>query len=217
MSKATVKERQFAEAFLREVGADIRNIYLVTAVVAWMRQESGQHYIGNNVFNIRNSKLASGYRQSKGNGHFAIFASLAIAAKATALFLVGNSRSGYGYDKVLAALRRSNDNTVKGEQKQGIDFLAALAMSKWDAAHYGAPHGEPWLNHLIKTWATITGLPPIPAEKNQTSRPAPRARPTPLHGNRNPDLQKGVYIEPHAAQTFYEARHAADEPLPGGL
>ena len=91
---ATVKERRFAESFLRYMGADIRNIYLVTAVIAWMRQESGQTYLGNNPFNLRpggDEKFRSGVRKTKnGNGYFSVYPSLEAAARA------GTPRAGTG-------------------------------------------------------------------------------------------------------------------------
>jgi hypothetical protein len=209
---ATVKERRFAEAFLKHIGADVSNVFLVTAVIAWMRRESGKTYIGNNVFNIRHSKYETGFRIGK-NGRFATFKTLDLAAKATAALLLSAKPGDYrGYDKVVKALRRANDQTQKGMQQQALDFLTALAMSKWSATHYGAPHGEPWLNKLVAVWSTILGLPPLPAEPVKP----PRRRPVPPR-DLDTNLLPAGFIDPYEARGFYNDRHGEVAPLTGGL
>lgn len=214
---ASVKERRFAEAFLKFMGADTQNIYLVTAVIAWMRKESGTTYIGNNVFNLRpgadDAKYRSGVRKAgNGNGYFSVYATLENAAKATANRLIAAGHDYRGYWKVVNALRRSNAGTVKDKQQQALDFLTALAMSKWSATHYGAPNGEPWKNGLVRIWASITGLPALPAEPPKK----PRVRPS-APRDLNTELTPAQYLDPYEARAFYAARHAPEPPLPGSL
>jgi hypothetical protein len=214
---ASVKERRFAEAFLKFMGSDAKNVYLVTAVIAWMRQESGSNYIGNNVFNLRpgkdDAKFRSGVRKSKnGNGYFSVYPSLEAAAKATANRLISAGHDYRGYDKIVAAVRRASDGSAKDQQEQGLDFLTAVAMSKWDASHYGSPNGDAWSNHLVAVWATITGLPALPAEKVKQPKPRPSA-PRDLNTN----LLPGQFIDPYEIRRFYADKHGSEPPLTGGL
>jgi hypothetical protein len=136
--KPTSREVIFAQAMLRYLGADAKNPYLITAIIAWIRAESGQRYLGNNPLNIRNSKFANGFRQTKSNGKFATFKNLAIAGKASAYFLLHNK--GHGYEAVIRELRKSVSGTTKSYQDQGIRFLNALAKSDWSSGHYGFAH-----------------------------------------------------------------------------
>lgn len=211
--KVTETEVRFARALLHALHANETNGYLLLAVIAWMRAESGQHYLGNNPFNIRNSSYAIGYRQTAKNGHFAIFKDLGTAAKATAAFLVTNAAIGH-YAPIIAAARRGSgsDNGVT----QAIDFLTALAMSKWSSDHYGAADGDKTTNRLIKVWAGLTGT-PIPASWFQDTKKPPKPP--------KPKFRQGVstlhtpspadYIQPHTAESFYHARpHLGDFVLP---
>lgn len=208
---ATVNETRFARAFLKEMRADYNNVYLVTAVIAWMRQESGSlaRVIGNNPFNLRPggdiAKFMSGKRKTKnGNGWFAVFASLEMGAKAAAARLVRAGHDWRGYWRVVAAARRGNDGSVKGMQAQALDFLAAIAMSAWSSDHYGAPNGEAWKNHLVRVWAGIAGIPAIPAEKEKVKKVKPRrGAPRDLP----PGPTQADFINPRAIASFYAERH----------
>ena len=135
--KPQSREVAFAQAMLRYLGADYKNPYLITAIIAWIRGESGQRYLGNNPLNIRNSKYANGFRQTKSNGKFATFKNLAIAGKASAYFLLQNK--GHGYEAVIAELRR-HPSSEAGRQRQGVNFLNKLALSDWSSGHYGLAH-----------------------------------------------------------------------------
>lgn len=178
MAKVTEREVRFARAFLKSVGGNQSNGYLLLAVIAWIRAEVGVNFRfmrGNNPFNIRRSSYASGYTQTRGNGSFAIFKNLTVAAKATVAFLIKNARFG-NYNPILKAARRRGGNAAI----QARDFLMAIAMSKWSAGHYGWKPAKPgrWLTRalpngrtetiwvkgtpekipsLIKIWAGLTG------------------------------------------------------------
>lgn len=204
---ATAKEVQAAQAFLRYVGADYHNNLLILAVVSWFYQESGglSRVIGNNPFNIRPgvaSKLASGVRKSKnGNGYFLVFSDLDTGFKAAALVLKSLAPA-YGYGLVLAALRRGS----------AVDFLVALAMSSWDAGHYGVTGtdnpADPRQNHLLAVYASFTGL-QLPTESNSNpDQPAPKPRPQPkLPRALQPPPPIRQYISGFDARRFYDARH----------
>jgi hypothetical protein len=55
-------ELRFAQLFLRALHANERNSYLILAVVAWLRSESGTNYIGNNPLNLRPGADDARYR-----------------------------------------------------------------------------------------------------------------------------------------------------------
>lgn len=182
---------------------------LIAAVGAWLYQESGglRNVIGNNPFNIRDSPLQSGSRQTKnGNGHFAVFASIAKGFEAAAYLLMhGGHGSGskdqdlYGYRLILNALKN-------GGNQAAYDFMAALAMSKWDAGHYGVKDWQDAYskhNHLVAVYRSITGLQlqdPHPKAKKVKPRPQ-----LPRDFNYNPTVRS--YIDPYVARDRYAARH----------
>jgi hypothetical protein len=230
--KPTHNELVFAYRFLTYLHANTNNSYLILAVVAWLRQESGSRWLGNNPLNIRNSQYASGYRQTKANGHFAIFRTLDAAARASAQFLLRNK--GNGYELVVAAARR-NGNPAKDYGKQGADFLMALAMSKWDAGHYGTAiygfdgkRGDEHLvilgydqskNHLIAVWEHLLGHNfTLPADVLPLQKAPPEPKPPPPPHQKQGGLHAvpgHEYILPYASATFYEARHEAPLSNPG--
>lgn len=208
---ASAKEVEAAQAFLRYVGADSHNNYLILAVVSWFYQESGglSRVIGNNPFNIRPgiaSKLSSGVRRSRnGNGFFLIFPNLDTGFRAAALVLKALSPS-YGYGLVVQALRRGS----------AVDFLVALAMSSWDAGHYGVTGSDnpadPRQNHLLAVYSSFTGL-QLPSPK-QDPKPPPKEHPQPkLPRSLQPPPPRLHYASGFAARRFYEQRH----PRPGGV
>lgn len=215
----TQKEVSFASSVLKYLGVKdpAANLYLILAIVAWVRSESGKTYLGNNPLNIRNSPFASGYRQTRNhNGHFAIFANLDVAAKASASFLMKNK--GVGYEPIIAAAKRTG-GTEEQKVNQARDFLTAIAMSKWSSDHYGAADGNVTTNKLIAVWASLTGH-PIPREWLVTTKPtppSPKPKP-PVQPPGNAFIGSGVrheYVDPYAARNFYEARkHSGDFLLP---
>lgn len=218
---ATKNEYRFALAFVKALHGDTSNPYLLTAVIAWLRQESGSlsRVIGNNPFNIRRSPFAYGYRKSSRphGGHFALFRTLEIGAKATVYLLTSAGHDWRHYDRIVRAARGSNNGTPKDQQRQALDFLAAIAMSAWDAGHYGAKDGDPRKNHLVMVWTSITGLPPLPAEPNKPRHAQPRHQPKPPPRDLKAPMQMVTFIDPYEARGFYNARHGKDEPLTGGL
>jgi len=201
---ATAQEVLASQAFLRQLGADWHSYTLIQGVVAWFRAESGSlsRVIGNNPFNIRDSSLAIGYRQTKSNGHFAIFKTLSDGFTAAAKLLIGAGNDWRGYGLIVRAAR---SGSVK-------DFLQAIAMSAWDAGHYGYPA----TNHLISVYNSITGLTlTVTDAKGQPLKP-PRHRPlTPVPRALQPPEQQRSYIDSGAARRFYNARPHGGKPLDG--
>lgn len=214
-SIASQAEVKFAIAFVKYLKGDWYNTFLLTAVVAWMRQESGglSRVIGNNPFNIRpgmTSFLSNGVRRSRnGNGYFLTFASLERGAQAAAYLLMNGSRA-YGYYLAVNAARRMN-----GGQQVGLDFLTALALSSWDAAHYGAPDGNPQKNNLVRVWVSITGLKMPDPEKDKPKAPKKKKpRPVPPRPLPPPTPASLLYIQPYDSRDFYRAKHRGDSNLP---
>lgn len=136
--KVTEREVRFARSFIKYVKGNQQNTYLLLAVIAWVRAEVGVDFRfmrGNNPFNIRRSPYASGVVYTNGNGTFAKFKSLDVAARATVAFLKSNASFG-NYGPILAAMRRG-DGTDADNARAGYDMLMAVAVSKWSAGHYG--------------------------------------------------------------------------------
>lgn len=216
MAKVTEREVRFARSFLKYGKFNEQNTYLLLAVIAWMRAEIGVDmkfmYNQNNPFNIRKSRFASGYRQTNGNGSFAKFATLDIAAKATVAFLSENAGVGH-YSPILAAARRGNGSD-KGVT-QAIDFLTAIAMSKWSADHYGAADGNTTHNRIIKLWSGITGA-SIPTKWYKDTVKVVKKRKVPRQPRAlEHTIPKVDYLSPYAAAQFYDAvRHFGQFILP---
>jgi hypothetical protein len=183
----------------------VTDTYLIAAVAAWFHQESGglKSVIGNNPFNIRSSPLESGYRQTTSNGQFAIFSTMAQGFAAAAYLLIHGS-TAYGYQLALNALKN-------GGNQAAVDFLAALAMSSWDIAHYGATD---WLsaydvnkNHLLSVYLGVKGIQLINPVK---PRPKPPPKPPPkLPVDHAYHETPREYTDPWAAGILYAGRHRA--------
>lgn len=218
--KITKQEVQFASALIHALGGNEASGYLLRAFIAWLRAESGQHYLYNNPLNIRKSPFASGYRKGR-VGTFAIFKDLATAGKATAYFLTHNK--GFGYERILAAARRSAVGDA-AQVLQARDVLAAIGMSKWSADQYGSMrsgHYEERDNRIAGIWYSLTGLPipksyfaPPPEKKTtQPKKVAKKVRhqPTPTFHFQQP----ADFISPYGARDFYEERsHVGNFVLP---
>lgn len=189
---------------------NINDPYIVAAVSAWFHQESGglSHVLGNNPFNIRDSPLQSGSRSTRGNGHFAIFATMAIgfAAAARVLMYAGHGSGGkdqdaYGYRLALKAL-------LHGGNQGAVDFLAALAMSSWDAGRYGthswAEAYDAKHNHLLRNYVGITGI----QLKDPHPKPVKPPKPPPvLPRDFNYQVSVKNYLDPWARGKSYQYRH----------
>jgi len=188
-----------------------RDIFLIAAVGAWFRQESGgiKNVIGNNPFNIRPgmvSFMSNGYRVSKnGNGRFLTFATLTKGFEAAA-YLLMHANKAYGYQLAIAALKHEGNTAA-------VDFLAALAMSSWDAAHYGANN---WTqaysgsrNHLLRVYASIAGV-QLTDPHPKKVKPKKPAKPRPkLPRDFNYQVVVRNYLDPWLAQLMYDNRHRA--------
>jgi len=177
-----------------------RDTYLIAAVGAWFRQESGSlsRVIGNNPFNIRSSPLQSGTRTTLHNGHFAVFSSLSKGFEAAAYLLIHGSAS-YGYQLALNAMK-------KGGNQAAVDFLAAIAMSSWDAAHYGAANWaeafDPKQNHILGLYLTIGGI----QLQDPHPRVKPRKRPPVLPRPHFALPEQHAYVDPWVSAQFYRSR-----------
>lgn len=217
---------------------DYRDVNLIMAVAAWFVQESGglSRVIGNNPFNIRSSPLQSGTRKSRnGNGSFAVFSSLTKGFEAAAYLLMhggfGNKKvpiygvrvvegvkrtyvkgyrkvdsDAYGYRLALQAL-------LKGGNQGANDFLAALAMSKWDSAHYGAHNwNEAYQakhNHLIRNYLSYGGVMLDPPAKPRKPIPA-------LAQDFKYQTAPNRFLDPWYVLRLYKSRRRAGSVAPTG-
>jgi hypothetical protein len=214
-------EIRFAYQLLRYLGGNVNNAYLILAIIAWVRAESGTRYIGNNPLNIRNSKYAIRYRKAGGNGHFAVFASLSSAAKATASFLKANAKFGK-YSPFLNRIREQSN--LKGDklevwnQEQARDALFNIALSKWSSTHYGygkklrkigkAPTLDDHLrlNRIIPIYNKMLGTTwTIPASVTEPWNPKPLPYPQMPRQIVNAVPQR-IYIDPYGASGWFNSR-----------
>lgn len=216
----TTKEMTFAYYFLKRLGANMNNPYLITAVVAWLRAEVGYNlkfmHNMNNPLNIRHSPFANGYRHAGHNGVFATFATLQKGAYAAADLLKSAGHDYRGYWLIIAAAVHDSKG-VKDQQAQARDFLEAIALSKWDSGHYSLPKNQQTLatyqesnNRLFKVWLTITGN--LPVIKVMPDHPAKRSLPKPRPPRSlNPPSATSNYIDPFEAQGFYKASRPSSD------
>ncbi len=198
---AVVAEVEAAQAFLKALGAPWQNTDLIYAVVAWIRKEGGglKNIVGNNPFNLRpgagiNRDLIKGVR----NGRI-IFTSLKAGLIATAQRLLRGGFPGSGFRLIVAAARNG----------QAVDFLNAVALSAWDAAHYGYADADTETNRLYQIYITFTGL-QMPSTKQPKKVPQQMPiRPRDL----NAPIVVRNYIDPSRTVAFYRARHQDDHIL----
>lgn len=213
-TKTTKRETVFAYWLLKYLNANMNNRYLVTAVVAWLRQEVGYNlrfmYHRNNPLNIRNSPFQDGRA-----GGFSTFSSLRVGAKAAARLLLGAGRDWRRYDRIVKAAQYVPDAKEKyGEQQQALSFLEAIALSAWDVSHYGlgkkhrtvATYKEE-ANHLVDRWKEINGVasitikPPAPSKAKIAAEAKKHMAPPPLP----PPTLVDRYIRPATVAGFYAA------------
>lgn len=214
---ANVKEVAGAIAFLQYLHADWHNNYLILAVVAWLHAESGglKNVIGNNPFNLRpgkdDLKFRSGIRRSKkGNGYFSVYKSMEAGFRAAANRLL-TLRAKYGYGLIVTSAQAVRGNTAAEQQSVAQDFLYAIALSAWDASHYGITNNDPTTSHLYRIWITFTGL-DLPNPKQPKRRP-PTPAPKPLPVIQPPNL-RAHFPDPYDALRFYRGRPHGLDGLP---
>lgn len=180
-----------------------KDTFLIIAITAWFHQESGslRNVIGNNPFNIRpgmTSFMSNGFRVSKnGNGKFLTFATMEKGFEAAAYLLMHGNKA-YGYQLAINALKNGGNQAAN-------DFLAALAMSSWDAAHYGATDWtsayDPKSNHLLRTYLTFHGV------QMANPHPKPKKQRPVLPADFNYRVNGRVYVDPWDAGRRYAKRH----------
>jgi len=152
LAKPIVAEIRGAQMFLRVLGTDWHDPYMVKAVTAWFRQESGgvNKVIKNNAFNIRPG-VASKYSNGTWPGRVGVFLAFPTLSKGfgAAALVLKTLAPYYGYGTVIKAAQNGN----------ALKFLAALARSSWDASHYGvedlAKDALSDKNHLIRLYKQI--------------------------------------------------------------
>jgi hypothetical protein len=210
----TKREMQFAYYFLKKLGGNMSNPYLITAVVAWLRAEVGYDlgsmHNRNNPLNIRSSQYAVGYRKTEHNGSFAIFSSLKYGAYAAADLLSGAGHDWRHYDRIVAAARRGAKDDAD-QQTQARDLIEGIALSAWDAGRYGLNKAHRTLETYAESevsifgiWLGITGkLPSITVDVDQPRKKKAKAVPPPPL--EPPTLDGPEYLRPYEAAGFYNA------------
>jgi hypothetical protein len=151
LAKPNLAEIRGAQMFLRVLGADWHDPYMVKAVIAWFRQESGgvSKVIQNNPFNIRPG-IASSYANGVWRGRVGLFLSFSTLTRgfAAAALVLKTLAPRYGYGTVIKAAQSGN----------ALRFLAALALSSWDGSHYGTTSkasAYTTKNHLIVVYKQL--------------------------------------------------------------
>jgi hypothetical protein len=242
LAVTTAAEVAFALNLLNNLHANSGNVYLLLAVIAWMR--AGGRVIGNNPLGLapgpddqryRSGQRVTGrttmIRRSRGRNirvtvtaYASTYRNLAVAAMASANRLL-RAQTGYnGYALIVRSAQRKAKETPTDQQQQGLDFLAAIALSNWDKNHYGTSGAgasyDVARNRLVQIWASLLGHPvnlPVAATPPPASvaPPAQPAAPVPAEPDRLNKVPRRDYIEPYAAQAFYEAKRHGIPRLPG--
>jgi hypothetical protein len=214
------REVRLARSFIKAIGGNATNGYLLLAVIAWQRAMTKSH----DTFYKSLSKYT------------AVRAGQLLAARLKRKTQLDAKH----YQGILASLRRHATGSV-ATVKQARDFMLTIQLSEWDKKHYGykaevaegywktvmTPLGWPakvWVppqpeyNPLAIVWAKLTGH-NIPKQYfvdkviTQTVTPPkepPRQPRSLVHVNPPPD-----YIQPYGARVFYEARpHLGTYVLP---
>lgn len=192
---------------------------LIAAISALLHVESGS-FKGirfNNPFNLKSKDTSrvvvdeeTGKKRTvRVPGKLLRFATLAKGFEAMAKVLM-NAPKGSELNLALNALKR-------GGNQAAVDFLAAIAMSTFQADHYGATD---WMqaydqnhNALIREYLTIGGV----QLKNPYVRPKKPPPPPPsLPRDFNYKAVVREYLDPWAAGSLYASRHrraTLDSPL----
>lgn len=224
MAKAKITHREFllARAFLKKVGANVQNTYLLLAIVAWTRAMGKAH-----------DPFWNGLRN----------ASAASAGTRLAQNLINKSKvSKYAaeYKAILYRMRQQLGGTSAKAQAamaaQAVDVLLGINKSHYDSKHYGyheatdghlvtkwvySGRGYPeqvttWVpatafaDPLTASWAALTNHPNIPDSWWVTTTKTTTVRHVPARPHQPRSLQhvqpRADYIQPYAAVTFYDAK-----------
>jgi hypothetical protein len=243
LSVTTAAEVAFAQRFLGALHANSNNVYLLLAVIAWMR--AGGRVVGNNPLGLApgpdDLRFRSGQRvlgrttmirRSRGKRirvtvtrYASTYRNLTVAAMASANRLLRTATGYNGYGLIVRSAQRRAQETAADQQAQGLDFLAAIALSNWDKNHYGTTGAggsyDVARNQLVQIWASLLGHPvnlpqaATPAPPVTVTPPAPPAAPVPREPDKLHKVPLRDYIEPYAAQAFYETRRHGLPTLPG--
>lgn len=188
MAVATYDQVRFAQAFLRSVGANWRNNYLILLVVAWIvaANRGWSRVRGNNPFLVRATAADARFRVGtfKLNGiTYSRYASWTVAVAATIATLQKGYPSPYSINtlqKILDAFRGS----AKGyKAAQAVAY--ALSNSPWDdPRRFRTAKGK---NLILVVMSRFTGLqlqpptkpPPVRPPKPTKNFPTPGRYPIP--------------------------------------
>lgn len=176
MAVATYDQVRFAQAFLRSVGANWRDNYLILVVVAWIiaANRGWSRIQGNNPFLVRATNFDTRYRVGtfKRNGiTYSRYAGLDSAINATILSLQkGFPFSPAAFQGILKAFRQARG------YKGAAAVAYALSNSAWDnPRQYRTSKGK---NLILVVMSRFTGIQLEPPTKPPPTRP-PKPKPTP--------------------------------------
>ncbi len=175
MAVATYDQVRFAQAFLRSVGANWKDNYLILVVVAWvMAGNRGWNIRGNNPFLVFATSADARFRIGTFtvNGlRYSRYASLSSAFAATIATLQKGYQS-HGANDLAAILRAFRAaRGIKGAQA----VAQALSNSPWDyPRRYRTSKGK---NLILVIMSRFTGLQLEPPVKPPPKRPPPKPKP----------------------------------------
>lgn len=212
------RETLLIESFLRVLHynysskINVKDSYLISAVAAWYWTETnfGKTIVGNNPFGLRGPTQTRIDITDSGQkryvtypGKLLRYATLAKGFEALAYVLMAGSKSS-GYQLALNALKR-------GGNAAAADFLAAIAMSTFDAGRYGATD---WLtaydaskNQLLSAYTKIGGVQLL---NPRQPRPKPVKPPPKLPRDLTYQPPSRTYLDPWAAGRSYRGRGKVD-------
>lgn len=125
--KVTEREVRFARSFLKNIGGNQANGYLLLAVIAWLRTGLRMH----DKFMVTLKKYSANEAGRR------------LAAKLRARI----KAHPIEYKGLLKRIHGAPKGDV-GQYTQAKDFLMSLALSSWDKGHYGYQPAVP--EHIVR-------------------------------------------------------------------
>lgn len=173
MATASYGQVVLAQQFLRSIGADYRDNYLILVTVAWITaaNRGWGNIQGNNLFLTPSTLIDAKYRTGtfrRNGGVYSRYASTSTAIAAA----IATLRFG----RLAAAFQSAHG--IRGTRQ----IAAALSNSPWDQGHYLSKKGQ---NLILVALSRYTGLQLQPPQKPPPKRPPekkpkPRAQPPQL-------------------------------------
>lgn len=203
--RVTNEQINAAQAFLRTLGADWHDNYLVLAIIAW--GTVAIHGKFHNIFNLHpgswDKHLRTGtYKVDSGHfdphagrvmEEFSKYRNMFSAYVALANYLKANSKE---FALILSSIRHDRVN----------DALFAISASSFDPYHYGLGS----TNRIYTVYNSLFIV--IPGKKQPGPQPPPKPKPlAPIPQVLQPPTLRNTYLSAYTTRDFYRQRHPVEK------